>query len=72
MCRLSASMFDEYFLRGVAQQVHLSCSDEGTLHVFYEGLVSWGGFFLVTFFSCWKKVTRQLAKPVQKKRDKSK
>ena len=28
----------------VVEQGHLSCSDEGILHGFYEGLVSWGVF----------------------------
>ena len=50
MCRLSASMSDERCLRGVAQQAHLACGDEGTLHVFYEGLVRWDGILLVTYF----------------------
>ena len=35
MCRLSASMFDERSLRGVAQQAHSACGDEGTLHSFF-------------------------------------
>ena len=45
-----ASMSDERCLRGVAQQAHLSCSDKGTLHDFYEGLVNWGGILLPTYF----------------------
>ena len=54
MCRLSASMSDERSLRGVAQQAYSSCGDEGTLHAFYEGLVSWGGIFLVIFFVAYR------------------
>ncbi len=55
MCRLSASMFDERSLRGVAQQAHSSCGDEGTLHALYEGLVNWGVFLWFCFFSREKK-----------------
>jgi len=48
---LSVSMSDECFLRGVAQQAHSSCGDEGTLHVLYEGLVSWDVFLWFGFFT---------------------
>ncbi len=44
-------MSDERRLRGVAQQAHSSCGDEGTLHAFYEGLVNWGVFLWFGFFS---------------------
>jgi len=55
MYRYSASMFDERRLRGVAQQVHSFCGDEGTFHVFYEGLATWGGVFWLLFAAVGKK-----------------
>ena len=35
----------------VVEQAHLLCCDEGTLHVFYEGLVTRGVFLWFGFFS---------------------